>query len=307
MAYLPMDPTGTRKRPLGLNTAKTEMQQLQSGEVLEVFGAITVATTDGDLMLAPHGTGALRVSNAGNARGDYAVDLQRRSTLATQVPSGFGSGILGGVNNTVSGTASVICGGSTNVISGQSSVIVGGFENTISGNYSSIINGQYHTVSAYGCTIIGGAECYLRHYGSIGHSSGMFEEVGDAQRQVNMLRCVTSATDQEELFLDGDSGSYALTLVYGDVVYYTIKIMGTKKNTQTSTYCEKIEGIITRTAGGTQHVAGPTVIRTFGASLGTITVDDPDHWLRIQVTPNTEDEVWWCAVVDMLWVNGYVA
>lgn len=63
---------------------------------------------------------------AGNARGNFATDLQRSRSAATQVASGTNSTIAGGAANTASGTSTVVSGGSDNTANGLYSFIPGG-------------------------------------------------------------------------------------------------------------------------------------------------------------------------------------
>ena len=314
---------------------------------------IYTSTTGGDIVIEPNGTGALRGSSGGNARGDYAVDWQLSRSGAADVASGNYSVVGGGEANVASATHTTVGGGSNNTatdnyatvsggrdndatgdyntvgggygndatglyystiagghacqITGSWSSIGGGYSHSISHNYAAIAGGQSNTISEHFAAIPGGVQCWLRHWGALGHSAGRFEQNGDAQRQVLQVRTKTTSTSQAELFLDGTGGSEVMSPLYGHTWYYTIKILAVKKNATQNAYAETIEGILTRATGGTQHVAGPTVVRTLGTSLGTITVDDPDNWLRVQVTPSSSDEIWWLAVLDMVHINGYVA
>jgi hypothetical protein len=212
----------------------------------------------------------------------------------------------GGCGNLAQGSYyNAIGGGHVNSLTGGWSTIAGGYNNSTGYNYVAIGGGRSNTASEHFAVIPGGDAAWARHWAELAHSCGSFGNVGDAQRMVNQLRATTTGTAQTKLYSDGSTET--LHLLYGHTWYYTIKILAVKKNSTQSAYAEKIEGIITRATGGTQHVAGPTVVRTLGTSLGTVTVDDPNHELRIQVTPNTTDEVWWLAVVDMVHINGYVA
>jgi len=305
------EPTGTRRLPIVLDSS-ADLQQLRSTEVLQVPSIVSGATgTNIPIVITPTGTGAFQVSAGGDTRGDYALDLQSRRLEDTQVASGFGSSLLGCLNSTASNTGAFVAGGAGNIASGANSIIIGGANNANAGNQSAIVGGSHISVTsaAYNALVACGQYVTMRHrYAFTQGTHGILDETGRAQRQVSSLICVTAANGvPEELYLDGDGGSNTLGLAYGDVWYYTIKILGVKEDSEINSYSEKIEGIITRTAGGTQHVAGPTVIRTFGASLGTIVVSDPNHYLSINVTPNTDDSIFWLAFVDMIWINGYTA
>jgi hypothetical protein len=81
-------------------------------------------TATAELILMPGGTGGIQASTSGDARGDYALDLQLTTTANTQVASGDASMILGGVRNTAAGAGTIIIGGEDNVVNGPLSCIV---------------------------------------------------------------------------------------------------------------------------------------------------------------------------------------
>ena len=103
------------------------------------------------LVLQPKGTGALQAqqtdstATGGNARGANAVDWQTSRAVATSVASGQYSGILSGVNNSVSGFGSVIAGGWNNGMNGGSSAMVGGYSNSAHGPFNFIGGGAYNS------------------------------------------------------------------------------------------------------------------------------------------------------------------
>lgn len=153
----------------------------------QTSSVIQSSTTNANLVIAPNGTGALVASipdgtaTGGNARGQYAVDLQTLRNAATQV--GGTASFMAGARNTASGVFSVALGDtctSTNSASvamgaqsnatGQYSVAVGtgnsasglsavaiGASNTASSNYSIVSGGQTNTASTNThATVVGG-------------------------------------------------------------------------------------------------------------------------------------------------------
>jgi hypothetical protein len=106
----------------------------------QTSSVIQSSTTNANLVIAPNGTGALLANipdgtaTGGNARGNFAVDFQQSRTASNQVSSGFGSTIIGGLNNRSSGNYSTTSG-NTNIASGVESTAFGAF-NTASGNTS---------------------------------------------------------------------------------------------------------------------------------------------------------------------------
>ena len=145
----------------------------------QTSSVIQSSTTNANLVIAPNGTGALiadipdGTTTGGNARGVFAVDLQRLGrTNANQVASGQQSVIIGGYNNRASGLFSTAGGGQNaatnqyatcigggfNTSSGGFSIVAGGGENTASSNYSTVSGGQSNTASTNThATVVGGA------------------------------------------------------------------------------------------------------------------------------------------------------
>lgn len=110
------------------------------------------------------GTLAIRAKNegvvAGDARGNYSVDLQTERGNSYEVASGAYSSVLGGKNNQACGDGSAVVGGYNNVIGAQNSFIGGGVSNNVTGGYSVIVGG--------GGTIIGCGNSIVSDWGFIG-------------------------------------------------------------------------------------------------------------------------------------------
>jgi hypothetical protein len=107
----------------------------------------TGAATDIDVAIVPKGLGSIlaaipdSTATGGDKRGTYAVDLQTKRTLSTQVASGNYSVVSGGESNIASGAWSVIAGGSNNTASAEGATVGGGGYNEASGFYSVIAGG----------------------------------------------------------------------------------------------------------------------------------------------------------------------
>lgn len=139
--------------------------------------------TNADAIISPKGNGALLAQvpdglvSGGNARGLYAIDLQRERATANQVASGDYSNILSGGSNKASGYLASVLGGYGNTASGQGSVVLGSINNTVgsgntasntgsfvgtgqynvsSGQYSTILNGAHHSITGNYSVICGG-------------------------------------------------------------------------------------------------------------------------------------------------------
>ena len=120
------------------------------------------ADADIGLALMPKGNGAITAQvpdgtvTGGNARGQYAVDLQTLRTANTKVASGTYSTVAGGRDNTASGWSSTVAGGYGNKASASYSTVAGGEGNTASGTYSTVAGGYGNTASAQNSTVTGG-------------------------------------------------------------------------------------------------------------------------------------------------------
>lgn len=156
----------------------TERLKLESDSTVttQTSSVIQATTTNASLVLAPNGTGAIvaaipdGTATGGNARGQYAVDLQMSRNTAAKISSGNNSGILSGYSNTASGFNSAVFGGNNNNASGAGAmtagqdntasaelVIVFGRGNTASSNNSTVSGGQSNTASTgTHATVVGG-------------------------------------------------------------------------------------------------------------------------------------------------------
>lgn len=149
-------------------------------------------------------------ATGGNARGNYAVDLQTSRTAANQVASNQFASILGGERNVASGGYSIAIGGRLNQATGTSSVAAGdnsnvsganslgigsdlivsgqyatvfGRTNTASSNYSTVSGGQSNTASTNThATVVGGLS---------NTSSGQYSVSGGAYNSASGNRSVT--------------------------------------------------------------------------------------------------------------------
>ena len=117
---------------------------------------LSATNTNGNLIISPNGTGALQADSGGNARGAYAVDLQRVRSAVTQVASGTYSTVSGGRNNTASGNCSTVGGGLSNCASGYCSTVSGGYKNCASSFGSTVSGGYKNCASCFSSTVGGG-------------------------------------------------------------------------------------------------------------------------------------------------------
>jgi hypothetical protein len=122
----------------------------------------SASSTDADVAFVAKGGGATlaqvpdSTDVGGDKRGPLATDWQKSRELSTQVASGEGSTVSGGIYNTASGLYSTVAGGAGNTASGQESFVGGGTSNTASGYLSSVGGGTSNTADGDYSSIAGG-------------------------------------------------------------------------------------------------------------------------------------------------------
>lgn len=160
----------------------TERVKIESDSTVttQTSAVIQATTTNANLVIAPNGTGALvaqipdGTATGGNARGQYAVDLQLVRGFNYEVASGLYS-FAAGLGNTASGLGSIAMGqrnaatqsGATAIGGGGGAgggvnatanfaTAIGGYQNNASGQYSGVFSGTANTASSNYSTVSGG-------------------------------------------------------------------------------------------------------------------------------------------------------
>jgi len=123
-----------------------------------------------NVTLVPTGTGAIQ-GLGGNARGNYAVDLQLDRDLDTQVAAANYSSLIGGSNNSIdssSSYAAIVGGRDCDIIQSGYTAIIGCFDSYSSGSATTVVyyNGIVGSNStnldfARFCGIVGGTHLYI--------------------------------------------------------------------------------------------------------------------------------------------------
>jgi hypothetical protein len=152
---------------------------------------IQTDTTNSSIAIVPNGTGAIiaaipdGTATGGNARGNYAVDLQTSRAAADQVANGANSVIIGGTRNRASGLYAIAAGqdsvasGANSIAIGQNqgstasggrsiaigelnsatqlfSIALGGYGNASTANYTTVVGGSGNIASSSYSTVSGG-------------------------------------------------------------------------------------------------------------------------------------------------------
>ena len=146
----------------------------------QVTSVISASTTNSGIAIVPNGTGAFTLNipdgtvTGGNARGQYAVDLQLVRGFNYEVASGTYS-FTAGLGNRASGQSSIAMGERNSATGSKSTAIgggggagggvnatadfataIGGYQNNASGGYSSVFGGQLNTASSTNSVVLGG-------------------------------------------------------------------------------------------------------------------------------------------------------
>lgn len=271
-----------------------------------------VTATNGNLILSPNGNGAIvahtpdGTAAGGDTRGQYATDLQRSRTAATQVASDYAATISGGRNNTASGYTATVSGGSDNANSGVHGTIGGGSNNTASGGTSTVGGGTSNTASGFlsavgGCrdntasdsysTISGGRYSLADHYAEFAHASGEFAATGDAQYSRMVLRRQTTDATPSELSADGfaPTGTDRLSLADDSGYQFHIQVIARDTSGTDSAWWD-IRGCIVRSSGAaTTTLIGTNIVATSataGAAAWTLTAtaDTVNGALKVEAT-----------------------
>ena len=269
----------------------------------------------------PSGTGAFQLQQAdntatgGNARGDYAIDLQILRSAASQVASGSYSTAIGTLN-TASGQDSFTIGylsqasGAFSRVFGAESTATGSYSNAIgnyntaSGSYSTAI-GNYNTASGFSSLAMGGSTASGIYSVAIGGRSstknvGFLFAFGTdlygvaAKNQATLLNIGTQTTNATPTALRSDTSAAAATNQLVLQNNSSIAFFGLATATVTGggdTACWKVEGGIKRgaNAASTALVGTPSVT-SIGANAGAsgwalaLTADTTNGCLAATVT-----------------------
>jgi len=274
----------------------------------------------------------------GNARGQYAVDLQQGRGSANEVASGYGSFVAGlqcrasgsravamglssvatgdfsfaaNYSSTASGTSSTAFGGSS--CAGTGSITVGDIttaagSQSIGVGYQCFATGHQSQAFGYICST-GGGNYSMAHginagsgrYAMYAHSAGQFAANGDAQHVRFVARRKTTDATATTLMLDGSTTR--LTITSGNILFADILISGIKSDGSAAA-CYKRKVAIKNVAGttalvGTVETIGTDIEDNAGTDVA-ITADNTNDALQINVTGIAAETWRWVAVVEGL-------
>lgn len=278
---------------LSNSTQNTTMISVDDGVTANISIAVNPKGT-GAFILGPlpDGTAA-----GGNARGQYAVDLQRVHT-ATQVASGIGSFISGGANNTASGQYASSLSGTLNIASGLGAG-AGGFNSTASGSYA-FAWGLLNNASNYASFCIGQEAVGTNQY-QFSQSSGAWGgPAGEAQFVRQVVRNKTTNGTAQNLYINGTGASQRFTISTNRTIGFMVRVVGTQ-NSNNSTAMYQRKGIIRNRSGTTTLVTSETIGTDYEDEAAwdiALSADDTNDALQIAVTGNSSNTVRWVGTIE---------
>lgn len=218
---------------------------------------------------------------AGNSRGAYAVDLQNHRSDMNRVASGDYSVLGGGNQNRSPGDYATVSGGRNIRRASDYAAIGGGRGNRAVRNYS-VISGGYQ-VSA-------------NHNRIKSYAGGHFNNTGDAQTSIFVVRNETSNSTPTALYIDGSS--LRMNLDDGDA--WTFKALIVGKSDDISNYAAYIvTGMIFRESTTTTINGVTTTLIAESAASYDATATTAANNLVIQVTGDGTNTMHWVARVEL--------
>ena len=209
--------------------------------------------------------------------------------------------IVVGTNCSAAGTSSTCSGGRNNAASGSISTVGGGRNNTASGYFSTVGGGYNNTASGYFSTVGGGKDGVASQFGQRTYSSGKFLTQGDAQASSFVLRGATTNATPTNLYLDGLS--IKLAVESSKMLSFVVNISGIQSDGSNAAQFFR-RGVVKNVGGTTSLVDSiqtvGTDIKSAGASAWdvTLTANDTDDTLDIQVTGASATNIRWVASLD---------
>jgi hypothetical protein len=211
------------------------------------------------------------------------------------VASGYDSVIGGGHGNLASQPRATVGGGDRNQARAHLSTIGGGTINYADGSSSTVGGGYGNGASGDKSTVPGGEEALASHYGEMAYASGEFQDTGDAQTSLYVMRRATTSDGVwENLYLDGST--VRLTLATGRTVTFDIVIAARSSDGESGGY--HCWGVIERVGDATTLIGSECTNwgEDDAAWSARAQGDDANDALLVQVLGNGET-IRWVAMV----------
>lgn len=249
------------------------------------------------------GASATSIGSVNTSSGPSAVTLGASNTASGNESFAAGNGNSASNNQAValgftnvSSNVTTVAIGRTNNATGPRSVAIG-ITNTASGTASVALGSECNVSGSYAQGT--GHQAAATRLGQKAHSAGQFAAVGDAQAVTFVLRNKTTNGTAVTLFLDG--ASTRLTLASGRVLSGTINIVGTRSDGVS--VARYLRQFTLKNVAGTTSLVGSVITLGTDEATGTsisVTADDTNDALSIQVTGVTAETWRWVSTVDAI-------
>jgi hypothetical protein len=291
-------------------------------------------------VIQPKGTGAFLTSlpdstaTGGDKRGTYAIDLQLRRLVSTDVASGSEAIVIGTYNSATGTNACSI--GSQNEALAQSAFAIGrnnnanisqsfaiGRDNTAnnSNSYCYGIGNTAHglTSTAFGnentatgelSTALGYRSSTPNVYGSEAWASGYYTVAGDAQVERYALRTIIGGAVTDELTTNGSTASSTTRIaIASDSTYlFTIRVVARRTDADNESAAWEFRGCIDNNAGTTDFVGCPTMTTiaddSSGAWVVSVNADNTNDALTITATGVAGKTIRFLAYAEVVKITG---
>jgi hypothetical protein len=260
---------------------------VDSSQTAVVSLIVTGTQTNIDAVLKAQGLGAVANDDAGNKRGEYAVDWQRIRSTTDQVASG---------------NFSVIAGGSFNQAAGLHSVVVGGNNNTADADYALVLGGVNGNARGIKGAVI------VPHYATGGQSNssgkiqtGHYLLGGDTVLSASPVDLTTDSSGNID-------ATNQITLVDNSAIYFSGTVIAKElyPTVNPEIVVWDLKGTVYRNAGNSTtnllSVVNPTIISGNTSTTWQLGVSTENNigCLLVQVQGPSDKQVRWVAKIETI-------
>jgi hypothetical protein len=260
---------------------------VDSSQTAVVSLIVTGTQTNIDAVLKAQGLGAVANDDAGNKRGEYAVDWQRIRSTTDQVASGNYSVIAGGSFNQATGLHSVVTGGNNNTADADYALVLGGVNGNVRGIKGAVIIPHYAT-------------------GGQSNSSGKIQTGhyllgGDTVLSASPVDLTTDSSGNID-------ATNQITLVDNSAIYFSGTVIAKElyPTANPEIVVWDLKGTVYRNAGNSTtnllSVVNPTIISGNTSTTWQLSVSTENNigCLLVQVQGPSDKQVRWVAKIETI-------
>jgi hypothetical protein len=260
---------------------------VDSSQTAVVSLIVTGTQTNIDAVLKAQGLGAVANDDAGNKRGEYAVDWQRIRSTTDQVASGNYSVIAGGSFNQATGLHSVVTGGNNNTADADYALVLGGVNGNARGIKGAVIVPHYAT-------------------GGQSNSSGKIQTGhyllgGDTVLSASPVDLTTDSSGNID-------ATNQITLVDNSAIYFSGTVIAKElyPTANPEIVVWDLKGTVYRNAGNSTtnllSIVNPTIINGNTSTTWQLSVSTENNigCLLVQVQGPSDKQVRWVAKIETI-------